>query len=115
MVVRWTYADETLCCPWAYKVNPKSTCETCPFKECILSLKNGGRDTMVISNLIKQVYQYYDDGKSLSAIGNLLKIKTLRIKYWLRVRYNLENKINQYGLLEEYNAKEKTIREPART
>ena len=110
MAIRWTYADDTPNCPWANKISSHCSCETCPFKDCLLYLQNGLRDTMLISSLIKQAYQYYDAEKTPSEISKILNMDVTRIKYWIRARATLEENINKFGLKEEYKIEPATTR-----
>ncbi len=99
----WKCSDETPACPWAENVKPLVTCESCPFKDCILFLENRDRSMMCISDLIAYAYYHYDKGMALTSIGRVLQVPIYKVSNWIAKKNKLEPLIERFGIRSTIN------------
>lgn len=87
-----TYATEAL--------GQQSRCFECPFKDCIYDLRPAEKRMILLSDVIRHVFQLIDTGFSIDYVANQYDaIPTSRIYYWLMNRQRTESKIEKYGLV----------------
>lgn len=72
-------------------------CTDCPFRDCIYSLNHREKQLILQSDIIKQVYQDYDQSGSIKQTAQQTGLDYHTVYRWLANRNSIESKLESYA------------------